>query len=85
MIALMIVGPGVDPEVAVRLMLAGLLTGIVHDRKLMREAQVNIAIRSFIGYGLHENLPHHSDAHPRALGRRAVSQQMRYGIFRTIE
>lgn len=24
-------------------MLAGLLTGIVHDRKLIREAQVNIA------------------------------------------
>ena len=30
--------PGIDPEVAVRLMLAGLLIGIVHDRKLMREA-----------------------------------------------
>src|SRR3990172_6861598 len=48
--------PGIDPAVAVRLMLAGLLTGIVHDRKLMREAQVNIAIRWFIGYGLHEKL-----------------------------
>jgi hypothetical protein len=33
--------PGIDPEVAVRLMLAGLLLGIVHDRHLMREAQVN--------------------------------------------
>jgi transposase len=52
--------PGIDPEVAVRLMLAGLLIGIVHDRKLMREAAVNIAIRWFIGYGLHEKLPHHS-------------------------
>jgi transposase len=52
--------PGIAPEVAVRLMLAGLLTGIVHDRKLMRDAQVNIAIRWFIGYGLHEKLPHHS-------------------------
>src|SRR5262245_36543699 len=41
-------------------MLAGLLTGIVHDRRLMRDAQVNIAIRWFIGYGLHEKLPHHS-------------------------
>src|SRR5215475_3749666 len=41
-------------------MLAGLLTGIVHDRKLMREAQVNVATRWFIGYGLHEKLPHHS-------------------------
>lgn len=52
--------PGIDPEVAVRLMLAGLLLGIVHDRKLMREAQVNLAIRWFIGYGLHERLPDHS-------------------------
>ena len=52
--------PGIDPEVAVRLILAGLLLGIVHDRRLMREAQVNIAIRWFIGYGLHERLPDHS-------------------------
>ena len=37
-----------------------LLLGIVHDRRLMREAQVNIAIRWFIGYGLHERLPDHS-------------------------
>jgi transposase len=52
--------PGIDPEVAVRLMLAGLLLGLVHDRHLMREAQVNLAIRWFIGYGLHEALPDHS-------------------------
>src|SRR5215207_11359526 len=52
--------PGIDPEVAVRLMLAGLLLGIVHDRRLMREAQVNLAIRWFSGYGLHEAWPDHS-------------------------
>jgi transposase len=52
--------PGIDPEVAIRLMLAGLLLGIVHDRRLMREAHVNIAIRWFVGYGLHEALPDHS-------------------------
>lgn len=52
--------PGVDPEAAVRLMLAGFLLGVVHDRRLMREAQVNIAIRWFAGYGLHEALPDHS-------------------------
>lgn len=37
--------PAIEPEAAVRLMLAGFLIGIVHDRRLMREAQVNIAIR----------------------------------------
>src|SRR5262249_33885755 len=52
--------PGIDPEAAVRLMLAGLLSGIVHDRRLMREAQVNLAIRWFAGYVLHEKLPDHS-------------------------
>lgn len=52
--------PGIDPEVAVRLMLAGFLLGIVHDRRLMRDAQVNIAIRWFAGYALHEALPDHS-------------------------
>jgi transposase len=52
--------PGVDPEAAVRLMLAGFLLGIVHDRRLMREAQVNLAIRWFAGYGLQDRLPDHS-------------------------
>ncbi|GGN62420.1 transposase [Novosphingobium indicum] len=52
--------PGIDPEVAVRLMLAGFLLGIVHDRRLMREAQVNLAIRWFCGFALHEPLPDHS-------------------------
>jgi transposase len=52
--------PGIDPEAAVRLMLAGFFHGIVHDRKLMREAQVNLAIRWFAGFGLDEELPDHS-------------------------
>jgi hypothetical protein len=29
------------------------------DRRLMREAQVNLAIRWFAGYALHEKLPDH--------------------------
>jgi transposase len=52
--------PGIDPETALRLMLAGFLLGIVHDRRLLREAQVNLAIRWFAGFGLHEQLPDHS-------------------------
>jgi transposase len=52
--------PGIDPEAAVRLMLAGLFHGITSDRKLMREAQVNLAIRWFAGYRLHERLADHS-------------------------
>jgi len=52
--------PGIDPECAVRLMLAGFLLGIVHDRELMREAQVHLGIRWFAGYRLDEMLPDHS-------------------------
>jgi transposase len=52
--------PSIDPESALRLMVAGLFQGVVHDRKLMREAQVNLAIRWFAGYRLDETLPDHS-------------------------
>lgn len=52
--------PSIDPEAAVRLMLAGFFHGIVHDRKLMREAQMHVGIRWFAGYRLHEKLPDHS-------------------------
>jgi len=69
--------PGIDPEVALRLMLAGFLLGMVHDRRLMREAQVNIAIRWFAGFGLADVLPDHS-----SLTR--IRQRWGAGRFRAI-
>src|SRR6185312_11903366 len=75
--------PGIDPEVAVRLMLAGLLTGIVHDRKLMREAQVNIATRWFAGYALHEKLPDHSSL--TRIRQRWGEERFRKIFKRTVE
>ncbi len=50
----------IDPEAALRLMLAGFFEGIVHDRRLMRRAQTDVAFRWFAGYRLDENLPDHS-------------------------
>lgn len=52
--------PSIDPESALRLMLAGALLGIVHDRALMRAAQDSLAIRWFAGYSLWDRLPDHS-------------------------
>ena len=52
--------PSIDPESALRLMLAGFFLNIKHDRKLIREAQVNIAIKWFCSFGLMEKMPHHS-------------------------
>jgi len=64
-------------------MLAGLLTGVVHDRKLMREAQVNIAVRWFLGYGLHEKLPHHSSL--TRIRQRWGEERFRKIFKRTVE
>ena len=52
--------PGIDPESALRLMLAGFVEGVVHDRALLRRAQTDLALRWFAGYRLDEALPDHS-------------------------
>ena len=52
--------PSIDPESALRLMIAGFVYGIKQDRKLMREAEVNIAIRWFCGFAIDEKIPDHS-------------------------
>ena len=82
--------PGIDPEVALRLMLAGMLLGYVHDRRLLREAQAHLGVRWFIGYGLHEELPDHSsltrirqrwgEARFKAIFRRTVRACLEAGV-----
>jgi transposase len=52
--------PSVDPEVVIRLLIVGYLYNITHVRELLREVQVNIAMRWYVGYGLDETLPDHS-------------------------
>ena len=52
--------PSIDPEVVVRLFLLQAMEGIAHVRELMRQVQVNLAYRWFIGYNLDEKLPDHS-------------------------
>lgn len=52
--------PSLDPEVAIRLFLIQALKGIASVRELMREVQVNLAYRWFIGYRLEDALPDHS-------------------------
>lgn len=75
--------PGIDPEAAVRLMLAGFLLGIVHDRRLLREAQVNLAIRWFAGYGLHDRLPDHSSL--TRIRQRWGAERFRHVFERTVK
>jgi transposase len=52
--------PSIDPEVIIRLFLVQAMDGIAHVGELMRQVQVNLAYRWFIGYDLGESLPDHS-------------------------
>jgi len=52
--------PSIDPEVIIRLFLIQAIDGMPHVRELMRQVQVNLAYRWFIGYELDEKLPDHS-------------------------
>jgi IS5 family transposase len=49
----------------------------------MREAQVNIAVRWFLGYGLHEKLPHHSSL--TRIRQRWGEERFRKIFKRTVE
>lgn len=85
--------PSIDPESAVRLMLAGFFEGIVQDRKLMRRAQTDLAFRWFAGYRLDEALPDRSsltrirqrwgDALFRQIFERTVAQCRQAGLVNT--
>jgi len=52
--------PSVDPVVLFKTLLIGFLYGITSERRLMREIQVNMAYRWFLGYDLDETIPDHS-------------------------
>ncbi len=75
--------PSIDPESALRLMLAGFLEGIVHDRKLMSRAQTDLAFRWFIGYRLDEKLPDHSSL--TRIRQRWGAERFRKVLLRTVQ
>ncbi len=52
--------PSVDPEVILRLFLLQAIERISEVRELLRQVQVNLAYRWFIGYEVDEALPDHS-------------------------
>jgi transposase len=52
--------PSIDPEVVAKLLLLGYLYNVGSERQLMREVQVNLAYRWYVGYDLDEAIPNHS-------------------------
>jgi len=73
----------IDPESALRLMLAGFFEGIVEDRRLMRRAQTDLAFRWFAGYRLDEKLPDHSSL--TRIRQRWGSERFEMIFQRTVE
>ena len=65
--------PGIDPEVAVRLMLAGFLQGIVHDRRLRRDCQS----AGIVSAGIVSGDVVHLDVEPLERRRHCLSDQWR--------
>jgi transposase len=60
--------PSIDPEVVIRLFILQAITGTGSVRQLLREADLHLGYRWFIGYGVSEALPDHSSL-SRALSR----------------
>ena len=54
--------PAVDPVVLFKMLFLGYLFGVRSERQLVREIQVNVAYRWFIGYGLSDKIPDASSA-----------------------
>ena len=52
--------PSVDPTVVSKLLLLGYFYNIDSERQLMRNVQVNLAYRWYLGYDLDEEIPDHS-------------------------
>jgi transposase len=52
--------PSIDPLVVAKLLLLGYLYNIDSERQLMRDVQVNLAYRWYLGYDLDEAIPDHS-------------------------
>jgi transposase len=52
--------PAIDPVVFFKMLFIGYLFGIRSERQLIRDIEVNIAYRWFLGYSLTEKVPSHS-------------------------
>jgi transposase len=52
--------PGIDPIVLFKMLFIGYLFGIRSERQLIRDIEVNVAYRWFLGFSLTDKIPDHS-------------------------
>jgi transposase len=61
--------PSIDPEVLLRLLLAGYMYGITSERRLMEEVRMHLAYRWFSRLGFEREIPDHSTFSKNRHGR----------------
>jgi len=71
--------PSIDPVVLVKIILIQHLFGIRSMRQTIKEIEVNIAYRWYLGYGLYEKIPHFS-----TYGKNYVRRFKETGLATTI-
>jgi transposase len=71
--------PSIDPVVLVKLLLLQSLYGIRSMRQTIKEVEVNVAYRWFLGYGFREKIPHFS-----TLGKNYVRRFQESDLFEKI-
>lgn len=52
--------PAIDPVILFKMLFIGYFFGIRSERQLVRDIQVNVAYRWFLGFGLQDKIPHSS-------------------------
>ena len=52
--------PAIDPVVLFKMLFIGYLFGIRSERQLVKEVEVNLAYRWFLGFSLRDKVPNHS-------------------------
>src|SRR3984893_4570176 len=75
--------PSIDPELMIRMLIAGYCMGIRSERRLCEEVHLNLAYRWFCRLGLDEKVPDHSTFSKNRHGRLSREHVFRH-LFETI-
>src|SRR6188472_3314492 len=75
--------PSIDPELMIRMLIAGYCFGIRSERRLCEEVHLNLAYRWFCRLGLDGNVPDHSTFSKNRHGRFRQSDLLRR-LFETV-
>ena len=76
--------PSVDPELMIRMLLAGYCYGIRSERRLCQEVELHLAYRWFCKLDLDDEIPHHSTFSANRLGRFRESDVLRHIFERVV-